>query len=83
MLCKNKLHAGQEVSVDQFVCSRIGRLFNSRGREAKKQKYCGGCIFADHASNYLHVEFQTVLTTHATLEAKSSYEGGPVKVHIR
>ena len=36
--------------------------------------YCGGAIFIDQASGYIHVEFQTTLTSHATLRAKDAYE---------
>jgi transposase InsO family protein len=36
--------------------------------------YCGGCIFVDHATGHLHVEFQKHLNTHETLEAKESFE---------
>jgi transposase InsO family protein len=36
--------------------------------------YCGGCIFVDHASSHVHIEFQAHLTTHETLQAKESYE---------
>jgi hypothetical protein len=36
--------------------------------------YSGGCLFIDHASNHVHVEFQQHLTTHQTLEAKEKYE---------
>jgi hypothetical protein len=73
-LRKDNLSPGQKVSVDHFICSQKGRLFTSRGKETVKDKYCGGCIFVDHASNYIHVEFQQVLTSHATLEAKTAYE---------
>jgi hypothetical protein len=34
----------------------------------------GGCIFVDHASGYVHVEFQTTLNSHETLQAKERYE---------
>ena len=36
--------------------------------------YCGGAIFIDQASGYIHVEFQTTLTPHATLRAKDACE---------
>jgi hypothetical protein len=77
VLRQGNLMPGQEVSVDHFICSQRGRLFQTpRGKEAEKDKYCGGCIFVDHASNYTHVEFLQVLTTHATLaDAKVSFEG--------
>jgi hypothetical protein len=36
--------------------------------------FCGGCVFVDHASSYVHIEFQAHLTTNETLQAKASYE---------
>ena len=36
--------------------------------------YCSGCIFVDHASSSVHLEFQLHLTTHETLKAKEQYE---------
>lgn len=65
---------GQEISVDHFICSQRSRLFQTHGKESDKDKYCGGCIFVDHASNYTDVEFVQVLTTHATLDAKIYFE---------
>ena len=74
VLRKNNLLPGQEVSVDHFICSQQGRLFTSRGRSADKDMFCGGCLFIDHASNFVHVEFQKVLTSHATINSKLSFE---------
>ena len=36
-------------------------------------KYQGGCIFVDHASEYVHVELQVRLNTHETLHAKEEF----------
>lgn len=36
--------------------------------------FSGGCLFVDHASGYIHVEFQTHLNTHETLNAKENFE---------
>ena len=36
--------------------------------------FSGGCMFVDHASGYLHVEFQTHLNTHETINAKENFE---------
>ena len=36
--------------------------------------YVGGCLFNDHASGYVHIEFQNHLTTHETLMAKENFE---------
>ena len=64
---KNNLMLGQEVSVDHFMCSEKGRLCTSRGKTADRDMYAGGCIFVEHASNYIQVEFQTTLSSHATI----------------
>ena len=74
ILRKNNLLPGQEISVDHFVCSQKGRLFTSRGRSPDRDKYDGGCIFVDHASGLVHIQFQTVLTTHATIASKIAFE---------
>jgi len=71
---KNNLMPGQEVSVDHFVCSERGRLFSFRGKTADKDMYAGGCIFVDHASNYIQVELQTTLSSHATIVYKEQFE---------
>jgi hypothetical protein len=36
--------------------------------------YSRGCLFIDHASNFVHVEFQKNLKTHETLKAKQNFE---------
>ena len=74
ILRQGNLLPGQEISVDHFMCSQRGRLFQTRGKESDKDKYCGGCIFVDHASNYVHIEFMQAFTSHATLDAKTAFE---------
>ena len=68
------LQPGQEVSVDHFLCSTKGRLLTSKGKTPEKDMYTGGCLFIDHASNYVHVEYQQHLTTHETLQSKDKFE---------
>ena len=70
----NLYPAGQETSVDHFICSTKGRLFTSCGKTKDSNLYCGGCIFVDHASGHVHVELQPSLHSHATIEAKEAYE---------
>jgi hypothetical protein len=36
--------------------------------------YSGGCLFYDHHSGHIHVEFQVNLTATETIQAKQSYE---------
>ena len=74
ILKANNLLPGQEISIDHFICSTKGRLFSSYGRTQESKLFSGGCIFVDHASGHVHVEFQSSLSTHATLEAKISFE---------
>ena len=74
VLTQGNLMPGAETSVDHFICSTKGRLFSSKGKSQEKDMYVGGCIFVDHASGHVHVEFQTSLHTHQTLDAKAKYE---------
>ena len=67
VLKKDNLVSGQEVSVDHFICSSKGRLFTGYDKGNDSSRYCGGCIFFDHASGYVHVEFQSSLSSHDTL----------------
>ena len=73
-LRSNNVYPGQEVSVDHFICSTKGRLFSSRGKTKDNDMYCGGCIFVDHCSNYIFIEFQKTLHSHATVASKESFE---------
>ena len=57
ILRADHVHPGQCISLDHFVTSTKGRLFSSRGRTNYKNLYTGGCIFVDHASGYVYVEF--------------------------
>jgi GAG-pre-integrase domain len=74
ILKEGHLLPGQQISIDHFLCSTEGRLFTSAGKTAKDEMYVGGCLFNDHASGFVHVEFQSHLTTHETLMSKENYE---------
>jgi hypothetical protein len=74
VLKNNHLLPGQCISMDHFICSNKGRLFKSRDKTALPEMYCGGCIFIDHASGYIHVKYQAHLNTHETLKAKESFK---------
>ena len=74
VLKQDNLVPGQRIAVDHFVCSTKGRLFTSRGKTADSEMFSGGCLFVDHASGYIHVEFQTNLNTHETINAKDNFE---------
>ena len=74
ILRAGNLLPGQEVSVDHFISSVRGRLFEGYNRGRIEDRYVGGCIFVDHASSYIHIELQSSLSSHETLAAKMKYE---------
>ena len=74
ILRKDNLLPGQEVSVDHFICSTKGRLFTGYNKGSDSSRYCGGCIFVDHSSGFIHVEFQSSLSSHDTLQAKEKFD---------
>jgi hypothetical protein len=71
---QDNLLNGQQMLVDHFVSSVKKRLFTSKGKTPDKEMFSGGCIFVDHASNNIHIEFQTRLNSHKTIAGKQAYE---------
>ena len=67
------LRPGASVSTDHFESRVKGRTLNSFGRPGSA-KYVGGCIFVDHMSSYIHVEFQHGFSSSETLRAKQAFE---------
>ena len=74
VLRDGNLLPGAEISVDHFISSVKGRLFTGYDKGSDDSRYVGGCIFVDHSSNYTHIEFQSSLSSHDTLRAKTSFE---------
>ena len=74
VLRAGNLLPGQEVSVDHFISSVRGRLFKGYNKGRIEDRYIGGCIFVDHSSSYIHIEFQSSLSSHETLSAKMEFE---------
>jgi hypothetical protein len=70
----DKMFPGDEVSVDHFFSSAKGRLLHTYGKESEDKKYMGGCIMVDHSSGLIHVELQTHLNSHETLNSKKEFE---------
>ena len=69
----NDLRPGTTVSVDHFESRLKGRTFDSFGK-ATSDQYIGGCIFVDHASGYVHIEFQLGFSAIETIRAKQNFE---------
>ena len=78
-LKKNILRPGSMVSSDQFVSSLPGRLPNTYGKEAESEKYVGGTIFIDEASEYFWVHNQVSLNAKETLIGKHNFERNAIR----
>ena len=70
----DNLFPGQRISADHFDSKPRGRLLHTYGKEAQDDKYCGGCIFVDHASGLVDVRLQSGLNSHQTLQSKKDFE---------
>jgi GAG-pre-integrase domain len=70
----NDLYAGQCVSMDHFVVTEKGRLFQSRGKTSSDLMYTGGIIFCDHATGYLSLFYHVHQNLQETMEAKQRFE---------
>ena len=69
----NGLCPGTTVSEDHFESRLKGRTFDSFGK-AMSDQYIRGCIFVDHASRYVHIEFQLGFSAIETIRAKQKFE---------
>ena len=76
ILAADKLHPGQLVFLDHFICSTRGRQIKGYGIKSRSKinSYCGGCIFVDASTGYIHVECQQSTSTHFTLEGVNNFE---------
>jgi hypothetical protein len=64
----------QQVTMDRFICKTKGHLFTSAGKSLHQDMFSGDRLFIDHASSFVHVEFQVHLNTAESLEAKDKFE---------
>ena len=78
-LKKGNLRPGSMVSSDQFVSSLPGRLPNTYGKEQESEKYVGGTIFIDEASEYFWVQNQVSLNAAETLIGKHAFERNAIR----
>ena len=71
---KGDLVPGSAVSIDQCVSTTLGRLPHTKGRESDNDKYHGGTIIVDHASQFIFIHNQVSLNVGETLKAKITFE---------
>jgi hypothetical protein len=73
-LSKETLIPGQKVSMDHFIVTTPGRLWETRGSESHDRRYKGGVIFIDHASGYIYHVPVVNFTAGEALRAKREFE---------
>ena len=74
LLSKEVLIPGQKVSMDHFIVTTPGRLFQSKGSESQDRMFKGGVIFVDHASGFVFVVPVVNFTAGEALRAKREFE---------
>ena len=74
VLSKEALIPGQKVSMDHFIVTTPGRLWETRGSESHDRWYKGGVIFVDHASGYIFHMPVVNFTASEALRAKREFE---------
>ena len=73
-LSKETMIPGEKVSMDHFIVTTPGRLWETRGSESHDRRYKGGVIFTDHASGYIYHVPVINFTAGEALRAKREFE---------
>ena len=73
-LQRNDLFPSQQVSVDHFVSRVDGRTYESRGNPLPESMFGGGCIFVDHATGHISVQYQVSFSMSDTIKAVLKYQ---------
>ena len=73
-LKNNYLVFGQQVSVDLFHSALPGHLCYPKRHTDDKGMFHGGCIFLDHASGYIQVQYQVTFSADETIKDKLPYK---------
>ena len=65
---------GSTVLIDQYASKVPGCLPHTQGKHKKEDKYNGGTIFIDHASQFVFVRHQVSLNAGETLKSKQIFK---------
>ena len=82
ILKAESLKPGEMVFSDQYQSSLPGRVFGRRGTWMTSQKYCGGTLFYDSASQYVKVVHQVSLNQHESVQSKLLFEREALQVGV-
>jgi Integrase core domain. len=73
-LRKEMLEPGACISTDQYVSHVPGRLEHTYGKENTEERYIGGTLFIDEASQFIYIQNQVSLGATETIRAKHKFE---------
>jgi hypothetical protein len=73
-LRKETLQPGACISTDQYVSHVPGRLEHTYGKENTEERYIGGTLFIDEASQFIYIQNQVSLGATETIRAKHKFE---------
>ena len=68
------LQPGSKVSTDQYTSSLLGRRTHTRGKEPDREKFVGGTIYYDHATQFIYNINQVSLNANETIKGKREFE---------
>ncbi len=83
ILSAESLKPGELVFSDQYQSSLPGKVFGHHGTWISLQKYCGGTLFYDEASQRIKVIHQVSLNQQETVPAKLEFEQEALQVGHR
>ena len=68
----NKYHLlpGQMVSADHYISRSPGRLYHTKGILYQSDMFSGGCVFIEHASEYVSIKHQVAIDATENVKAK-------------
>ena len=64
---------GKMVSADHYISRAPGRLYHTKGKSDQFDMFSGGCVFIDHASDYVSIKHQVDIHTTETVKAKITF----------
>jgi hypothetical protein len=84
ILSADQLQPGQRIFIDHFMSTTRGRKIKGYGikepsdkspsRGQQGESYCGGCMFVDASTGFVHAEFQSHLSSDETIQAVDNFE---------
>jgi hypothetical protein len=74
LLHQQHLEPDSMVLIDQYVSTVPGQLPHMKGKELKKDHYCGGTLFVDHATRQIFLHNQSTLQVGDILCLKQAFK---------